>query len=263
MVEEKLWITNRFGEKLEALVRKPSGESKFPAVLFVSGFGMDLHEYNNSNDEISKRLVEKGFFTMQFSFAGRGKSEGRYQEMTIHRQAQQVIDMLHWLGKRSDVNSKRIGIFAQSFGVATTIVANPRQVKSMVFNSGAYYPYSSMQKVFREEYASYNPHGLSSRKSPSTGVVSIVGPQFWKTLSYFDQNQKKQCLLVKTPVFMVHGDKDNKITVDKAKQAFDYLASKQKKLKIFQGGDHGITDVPRAMREEFLRDVVDWFRKTL
>ena len=75
MTEESLWITNRFGEKLEAILRKPDGNGPFPAVVFVSGFGMNLHEYINSNDEISKRLVQKGILTIQFSFSGCGKSD--------------------------------------------------------------------------------------------------------------------------------------------------------------------------------------------
>ncbi|MBI3576976.1 hypothetical protein HY086_02990 [Candidatus Gottesmanbacteria bacterium] len=66
-MEESLWITNRFGEKMEALLRKPDGKGPFPAVVFVSGFGMDLHEYKNSNDEISKLLVDAGFLTVQFN----------------------------------------------------------------------------------------------------------------------------------------------------------------------------------------------------
>ena len=72
MKEESVWITNRFGEKLEALLRKPEGEGPFPAVVFVSGFGMDLHEYINSNDEISKRLVAQGILKIQFSISGCG-----------------------------------------------------------------------------------------------------------------------------------------------------------------------------------------------
>ncbi len=42
MTEESLWITNRFGEKLEALIRKPAGGGPFSAVVFVSGISMDL-----------------------------------------------------------------------------------------------------------------------------------------------------------------------------------------------------------------------------
>lgn len=260
MIEKKLWITNRFGEKLEALLRKPSEKEKFPTVLFVSGFGMDLHEYKDSNDEISKRLVGERFLTLQFSFAGRGKSEGDYKEMTIGRQAKQVEDMLEWLGKRRDVDHRCIGIFAQSFGVPTTILVSPQKVNSMIFNSGAYYPYRSMQKVFKDEYA-YNPEGLSIRKSPSTGVVSIVGPQFWNTLSRFDQ--RKQAMLITIPVLMIHGDRDTKIAANDVMRTFHSIGSKQKRLKIFKGGDHGIIDVPRRMREEFLKDVILWFKETL
>jgi len=61
MTDKSFFITNRFGEKLEALIRQPNKKGKNPAVLFVSGLGMDLHEWNNSFDEISKLFVNKGF----------------------------------------------------------------------------------------------------------------------------------------------------------------------------------------------------------
>ena len=47
------------------------------------------------------------------------------------------------------------------------------------------------------------------------------------------------------------------------KRFFDAIPVKQKKLLIFKGGDHGIVDVPRPLREEFLTDVVNWFKETL
>ena len=101
-------------------MRKSDKKGKFPAILLVPGFGMDLHEYNGSFDEIAKVLVNEGFLTLQFSFAGCGKSEGDFVEMTFRRQAAQVRDMFEYLVKREDVDKKRIGVIAQSCGVPST-----------------------------------------------------------------------------------------------------------------------------------------------
>jgi alpha-beta hydrolase superfamily lysophospholipase len=62
---------------------------------------------------------------------------------------------------------------------------------------------------------------------------------------------------------MVHGDQDTKIPIAEAQKFFTAIGSKNKKLRIFMGGDHGMTDVPRRVREEFLRDVAEWFSNTL
>ncbi|MCL4360288.1 hypothetical protein M1555_03495 [Patescibacteria group bacterium] len=107
---------------------------------------MDFHEYKNSFDEISERLVRNGYVTLQFSFSGRGNSEGAYKEMTIERQARQVLDMVQWLKEREDVVKGRIGIFAQSFGAATAMLANPPGITSLLCNCGAYYPYKSIKR---------------------------------------------------------------------------------------------------------------------
>lgn len=260
MVEEKLWITNRFGEKLEALLRKPSRAGKFSVVLFVSGFGMDLHEYINSYDEISKTLVHNGFLTLQFSFSGCGKSEGNYSQMTLERQGQQVEDVLKSLSKREDVN-KKIGIHATSMGVPSVLLADLEHCAALCLVSGAYQVNRSIHKVYEEERGVKINYGGTTKLPQDSGATTPVGPGFWKSIKTFSSLKEVQKLNI--PAFLVHGSKDTKVSTEEVQEVFAAIPNKKKRLKIFQNGDHGITDVPRPMREEFLRDVVDWFQKTL
>lgn len=90
MISKKLFIKNRFGERLEVLKEYQEEKVKYPTVLLVPGLAMNLHEWGGSFDEISQKLVENGFLTFRFSFAGCGQSEGDFKEMTISRQAKQV-----------------------------------------------------------------------------------------------------------------------------------------------------------------------------
>lgn len=262
MKEFHFWITNRFGEKLEALLRKPSKNSKFPCVLFVSGFGMDLHEYINSNDEISKRLVHEGFLTLQFSFSGRGKSEGDFTQMTLERQAQQIEDVLLWLSKRKDVDRGSIGLHATSMGVPSALLAKSDLCSSFCFVSGAYEVSRSIHKVFEEERGvKINYEGITKLPRSSDEATTPVGPGFWKSIAAFDPKLAAGNITI--PTFLIHGDQDNKVTTEETEKVFALIPTKTKKLKIFKNGDHGITDVSRKMREEFLGDVVNWFKRTL
>ena len=259
-MEESFLIVNRFGEKLKTLLRKPKEQGRFPAVLFVSGFGMDLHEYINSNDEISKRLVKNRFITLQFSFAGCGKSEGNYNEMTIQRQADQVEDVIAGLKKNNDVDVEQIGLHATSFGVPSSIATDLSDIASMCLVAGAFYPGRSLRRVFIEERGVVINQDGETALPRSSGQQTKVGKDFWKSIDAFDP--KKYTKKLNQPVLVIHGDQDTKISTPDMKKAFGSIASKKKKLKIFKGGDHGITDVPRKKREEFLNEVVEWFKLT-
>jgi dipeptidyl aminopeptidase/acylaminoacyl peptidase len=252
-------IIDRFGEKLETVIRKPDDNGRFPTVLFVAGIGATLHETDNSHDEIAQRLADNGFLTVQFSFAGRGKSEGDYGKMTMDRQGKQIEDVLNWLQEHPSVDVKRIGIYAMSFGVPSTLSADISSVRSLCLVSGAYFPYEAMEQMFRLK-GEYNPQGESWRKF-STGEIFRVGSDFWVSLRQFDQTQSVQSLT--QPVLVIHGDKDIKISIPDVKKIYAAVGSKTKKIRIFPGGDHGMLDVPKKMREEFLVTVVEWFKETL
>jgi len=261
MTEESIRITNRFGEKLEAIVRKPEGNGPFPAVIFVSGFGMDLHEYINSNDEISKRLAENGIVTLQFSFAGCGKSEGDYRQMTLERQGLQVDDILEWVSKGDDVRKDKIGLHATSMGVPSILLSDFSRYATLCLVSGAYQVYRTIHKVYEEERGVKINYSGTTELPRNSGAKTPVGPGFWKSIAAF--NALVAVGKITNPVFIIHGDKDTKVSTEEVQEVFAAIPSKKKQLKIFKGGDHGITDVPRPMREEFLQLIASWFKQTL
>lgn len=261
MIEEQVWIPTVDGKKLEGLLRKPEGDGPFPTVLFVSGFGMDLHEYINSNDEISKRLVARGILTLQFSFSGCGKSEGDYREVTLDRQAQQIENVLNWLKPRNDVNNHHRGIHATSMGVPSVLLANLSRCASLCLVSGVYQVSRSIHQVYAEERGVKINYDGYTEIPRGSGTTTPVGPGFWKSIAAFDA--LKEVRKVTIPVFLIHGDRDTKVATSEVKEVFDAIPGKRKKLKVYKGGGHGINDVPRLMREEFLHDIVEWFTETL
>ena len=259
MTEGSLFIPTKSGIKLNALLRKLQGAGKFPAVLFVSGLGMTMHEWNNSFDEIAKRLVEDGFATLQFTFDIFKNNETR--ELPLKKRAEELKDVIEWVANQPFVDTAHIGLVAQSYGVATALTADLSIIKSIVFVSGTYNLEEAIERVYQERGVIINYRGDTTLPR-SSGEYTTVDERFWQDAKRFDVVGLAGKLKTQS-VIVVHGDKDTKISPEEAQKFYTSLGTKNKKLKIFVGGDHGISDVPRAMREEFITFVVEWFGKTL
>lgn len=219
-----------------------------------------MHEWNNSFDEIASSLNKAGFLTFQFQF-DIFKPDGTVRELPLDVRAKQFTEALDWLFARPDADPKRVGILAQSYGVPTVLsLKRLTLIKSMVFISGAYFPQRSIRRVYEERGVVINFEGDTTLPR-SSGEMTTVGKEFWPSLASFDPIEAVRKLT--QPVLLIHGDQDTKVSTAEAKAVFSEISSRKKTLKLFNGGDHGITDVPRSMREELLQLVTDWFAKTI
>ncbi len=251
MMEESLRILTLDGKKLEGLLRKPEGDGPFPVILFIPGLGMTMHEWKNSFDEISNRLVEAGFQTIQFELPI-FDTKGKCRELSLKVRAKLVEEVA--------AKYHPTGLLAQSYGATTSLIASLPSVKSRLFVGPALSPMYSIKRVYEEQGMKVNYEGDTTMPR-SSGENTTVGKEFWDDLKDFEDIVSAK--RITTPICILHGSNDTKIPVQTVQVFFDAIPVKQKKLKIFKGGDHGIVDVPRPMREEFLRDVVEWFKTTL
>ncbi len=259
MTEESLFILTKSGIKLDVLLRKPNDKGKFSIIIFVPGLGMTMHEWNNSFDEIADRLVSEGFATVQFAFDIFKNNEVR--ELPLQKRAEQLKEVIDWLTSQSFVDDTHVGLLAQSYGVATALTSDLRAITTMALVSGTYNLYEAIERVYQERGVIINYRGDTTLLR-SSGEYTTVDERFWQDAKRFNAVSLARKLATQF-VFVVHGDKDTKISPEEAEKFYMALGTKNKKLKIFVGGDHGISDMPRPMREEFLEEVVEWFGKTL
>lgn len=228
------------------IVRKPKIGGPHPTVLFVQGLGMTMHEWNNSFDEISTQLVGNGFQTVQFEFPNVIK------ELPLVERSKIVENVAK--------QYRPTGLLAQSYGAITALTASLPIIQSQVLVSPALSPVQSILRLYTEKGAVINYQGDTSLPR-SSGETTTVGKEFWKDIERFDDTVIAQKIFI--PTCILHGDQDTKISVETVQNFFNSIPTPNKKLKIYLGGDHGINEVPRPMREEFLSDVVAWFNKTL
>lgn len=250
-----LKIRDSFGNLLDAIQETPSKGDKFPTVVMVPGFGMDLHEYGYF-DEVSDLLIKNGFQTFQFSFEGTGKSEGDFMEMTVDRQSKQLHDILNYVIKDRFTDNSRIGILAQSFGTTTTISALPLpDIKTLLFTSAPSDPYESLARWFKGQRR-FKPDEISEIER-SDGRRTRIGAQFWKNLQThkFSEEVKQ----VSQPILFIYGSKDKRIKRWEIQDHFLSVKSR-KKLLLVNLADHGFTG---KFRPTVLKLIVDWFEETL
>lgn len=260
MISRKFFIKNRFGEKLEAVKEYKEGKERYSTVLLVPGLAMDVHEWGGSFDQISRHLVNSGFLAFRFSFAGCGRSEGDFRQMTIARQAKQVKDVIDFISRDPLVNKKRIGVLAQSMGGPSVIKALPLKISSLVLLSAVFNPGKSLKKVLIGRNVIFDHNGVI--KVPRTnGSVTELGPQIWDDFQMLDlKNQLEKH--APFPVLVLHGTLDTKVSTKDAKQLYLYVQG-GKEIVIYPQGDHGLEQVSPKLRQRVLGKIVNWFQKTL
>ena len=250
-----LQVRDSYGHLLEVIQELPEKGNKFPTILLVSGFGMDLHEYGFF-DKLSQYLVKHGFGTIRFSFEGCGRSEGDFLSMTIDAQAQQVKDILKYVKKDRFSQKRKIGICAQSFGGATVIAGMPvTGVKSYLFTSTPAYPYESLSRWFKRQRG-FRPDGISEIER-SDKRKTRIGPQFWKNLVTHDLPQEISRLT--QPVQFIYGSRDDRVKIWEGEEYYNRVRG-SKKLQVIELADHAFTG---KFRLKVFELITDWFSNTL
>lgn len=120
-IEEDVKFTNPVdGAKLAGTFSKPKGSGPFPAVILISGSGLqDRDETVNGHKPfkiLAERLTKNGIAVLRFDDRGAGKSKGDVWNATIEVFASDALAGINYLKTRKDVNPFRIGIIGHSQG---------------------------------------------------------------------------------------------------------------------------------------------------
>lgn len=116
------------GFSLAATVTIPSKTAApMPAVILVGGQGnqdRDETRYGISIfGQLAGRLAEAGYFVVRFDQRGIGQSGGRPEHAGIPEYAEDVMDVVAWLGKRREIDPKRIALISYEDGNAIVLTA--------------------------------------------------------------------------------------------------------------------------------------------
>lgn len=122
------------GKFLAGNLRKPTGESRPPVIVIISGMDSCKEEHHN----VEQAYLDRGIAT--FAFDGPGQGEAEYDFPVRHDFEVPAGAVLDWVQSRGDLDGDRIGILGASMGgyYAARVVAFEKRVKACIAVSGAF-----------------------------------------------------------------------------------------------------------------------------
>jgi len=116
------------GFSLAATVTIPAATSgRMPAVVLVGGQGNqdrdETHYGISIFGQLAGRLADAGYFVVRFDQRGIGQSGGRPEHAGVAEYAEDVLEIVAWLGKRREVDPKRIAVISHEDGSAIVLTA--------------------------------------------------------------------------------------------------------------------------------------------
>jgi len=247
------------GFNLAATVTMPTqaaGRLRHPAVVLVPGSGPIDREENVYGipifTQLAGALAERGYLVVRYDKRGIGQSGGRIERATIQDFADDVLSVVKWLGKRKDVDKRRISIAGHSEGGAIAMIAGSKEdeIASLVL-IGA--PGLKGSELILEQQG----HGLDALQLPEadraakvdlqkriqTAVMTGVGldglPEdlrkqadtpWFRSLLLFDPSEAMK--KVKQPVLILQGEFDRQVPPHHAQKLAEMARARKKAAPV-------------------------------
>lgn len=252
MKEKFLSFKNSEGEKLVGILSLPKRKRKFPAVIMVHGFAKTKSE--RKFVELARELAKNGIASFRFDFSGCGDSEGKFEEMSITKEVGELNSAYQRLVKEKRIDKKRIGIFAHSLGTVISCLFQQKyqKAKCLILAASAF----DQAQLIKKWYTKVQIDEWKRR-----GYLD--NPKFRIGLGYLKEAKDYMELLplIKVPILILHGGKDEDIPLRMADKVFKNLKIKEKKIVIIPESDHHFESY--LSRRELIRLSRKWFKKYL
>jgi pimeloyl-ACP methyl ester carboxylesterase len=136
--EEVVFSNPAANIELAGTLTKPQGAGPFPAVLLIAGSGP-----NNRNEEVAGHkiflvladaLTRRGLAVLRVDKRGVGQSKGDYGTATSEDFVSDAQAAVDYLGHRSDINARHIGLIGHSEGavIAPAVAVRSKAVAFLV-----------------------------------------------------------------------------------------------------------------------------------
>ena len=123
--------------KLAAIIQTPDGVSNFPMVIICHGFTGNKDSVLLTS--LADYLEAAGIASIRFDFNGHGKSEGRFQDMTVLNEIEDAKHVYEYVRDMRGVTSVSIAGHSQG-GVVTSMLAGElgtENIKSIALMAAA------------------------------------------------------------------------------------------------------------------------------
>ena len=222
---------------LPGYLRRPPGVTRPPVVLLVAGLDSTKEEFHT----FTGLFLRRGVATLAFDGPGQGEAEF---ELPIEPHFEKVIGaVLDFLGERTDVDGSRVAVAGVSLGgyYAARVAAFEPRLTCAVAMGGPY-----------RFAANFDELPMLSRQAFQVRSHSADALQARERAAALDLTGVAQ--LIRQPFLVVFGKEDRLIPYSDAERLFGELASADKRLEMYEHGNHVVNNMPYAYRPL----VADW-----
>ena len=211
-------IRNRKGQRIDAAYHSADHED----VLVILGHGVTGNKDRPLLVGVAKALAKLGIPALRVSFAGNDKSEGSFENVTIHSESDDLIDIIDHVG-----NGRKIVYAGHSMGGAVgvlTTAVNPDRIQFLVSLAGMV----DTKGFFEREFGNVLPgEGLLWDK-PECPLSQAA----WKDATETVGSTLEQAAKVNQPWLLIHGMEDDLVPASDSRHAAAAATCKRKLIEI-------------------------------
>lgn len=251
---ENILIKNHDGNNLSALLVKPKFRVRYSEqvaahktiIIVCHGF-TGTKQGGGRALEMSCRLAKKGYGTILFDFAGCGESDGKWQDLTLSGQIEDLHSVAKWCRTEGFT---RIILNGRSFGGTTALAyaASSSLINAVCTWSAAACPVNIFKRFIAERHVNDDSSLVALRGEHETDRLYIKAGFFadlpkHNILDYVS-------LLSPRRLLIIHGSEDQVVPKEEAELIYR-TATEPKEMVIIDGADHRFSN--------HLQDVWDYF----
>lgn len=240
-------MTSRRGVRLAGVLHLPAGVADpagRPAVVLCHG--MESTKEGTKHQALAAKLTDRGHVCLRFDFSYVGESEGRFEDITISGEVEDLGGVVDWLTARG---ATTFGLVGSSLGgtVAVVYAGGDPRVRALVTIAAVALPLGIIERMSPAAVESWRRQGLRGESGER------IGSAFLDDLERVDVLGAARRVVAATLV--AHGAADQVVPVADAHALFAALPE-PKELVVTPACDHRYSDA--AHLGALIDGAVEW-----
>jgi hypothetical protein len=252
------------GHDIPGVLTLPAeGESSFPAVLMLHGYGSDKNEVGLMYSRLAAALAERGIASLRVDFAGMGESAAPTLDYTYGSQIGDAAAAFEWLAGQPGIDGQRVGVQGFSMGslIGAHLAGSDPRVAAFGSWSGA---------IYDGDQFFYGADKLADCEAGGGHLDMDLG---WRTLDhscdFFTSMMASTALTdfapYANPLLLVAGTADTSVDPAVSRNAATASASDDVTLEMIEGADHiyNVLTEDQALADRVIDLTADWYAQKL
>lgn len=214
------------------------------------------------NQKIMKKyavaLAKEGYVVFTYDFCGGsilGKSDGKFSDMSIDTEKEDLITIINYVESKSYVDIKKLILFgASQGGFVSCLIASqyPEKIAKLIL----IYPALCIPDDARKgkmQMVEFDPNNIRETFKNKLFRFSVKYPESAINIDIYEEIKKIDC-----PIFMVHGNKDKIVDLKYVKKVLEISNNDFSDLVILEGAGHGFNN---KQFKEAINHIMEYLKK--